>query len=153
MAWHGARVRAPPTRPRRAGTGPSTHALHARQRRGVDVEELVHRRLVLRAERGVAVVAVAAARHRRVVGDVARGLLEVGAQPRALQDLRQDVRDPLAGDVRAAELGDRVVAVADEDPLVELRGALALVAVERPRRPAGSESANSSRNSRRSVPW
>ena len=42
-----------------------------------------------------------------------------------------DVGDPLAGDVRAAELGDRVVAVAEEDPLVELGGALALVAVAR----------------------
>ena len=71
----------------------------------------------------VAVVAVAAAGHRRVVGDVARRLLEVGAHPRPLEDLREDVRDPLAGDVRAAELRDRVVAVADEDPLVELGGA------------------------------
>jgi hypothetical protein len=34
---------------------------------------------------------------------------------------------PLAGDVRAAELGHRVVAVADEDALVELRGADALL--------------------------
>ena len=71
-------------------------------------------------------VAVAPAGHRLVVGDVARGLLEVGAQPRPLEHLGQDVGDPLAGDVRAAELGDGVVAVADEDPLVELRGARAL---------------------------
>jgi hypothetical protein len=34
--------------------------------------------------------------------------------------------------VRAAELSDRVVAVADEDALVELGGTLALGAVERP---------------------
>src|SRR5262249_6413129 len=58
-------------------------------------------------------------------------LLEVGAHPRPLEDLREDVRDPLAGDVRAAELGHRVVAVADEDPLVELCRAAALVAVPR----------------------
>jgi hypothetical protein len=36
--------------------------------------------------------------------------------------------------VRPAELRDRVVAVAEEDALVELAGALALLAVERPRR-------------------
>ena len=59
---------------------------------------------------------------------------------------------PLARDVRAAELGHRVVAVADEDALVELRRARALVAVVRRAAASGSESANSSRNSRRSVP-
>ena len=32
--------------------------------------------------------------------------------------------------MRAAQLGNRVVAVAEEDPLVELAGALALLAVE-----------------------
>ena len=69
---------------------------------------------------------------RPVVGDVARRLLEVGGQPPALQDLGEHVGDPLAGDVGAADLGDRVVAVADEDALVEARGALALDAVERP---------------------
>jgi hypothetical protein len=35
--------------------------------------------------------------------------------------------------VRAAELGDGVVAVADEDPLVQLRGALALLGLRRAR--------------------
>ena len=101
---------------------------HPWQRPRVDREQLIHRRAVLRSELGVAVVAVAARRvgDRRVVGDVARRLLEVGAQPRALQDLGEHVGDPLAGDVGAAELGDRVVAVAQEDPLVQLGGALAL---------------------------
>ena len=79
-------------------------------------------------------VAVAAAGHRRVVGDVAGALLEVGAEPRALEDLGEDVARPLAGDVGAAELGDAVVAVADEDPLVELGRALALLAVVAARR-------------------
>ena len=60
--------------------------------------------------------------------------------------------DPLAGDVRAAELRHRVVPVADEDPLVELGRARALAAVDVRRDLRGSESANSSRNSRRSVP-
>ena len=67
--------------------------------------------------------------HRGVVGDVAGRLLQVGAEARALEDLGEHVRDPLAGDVGAAELGDRVVAVAEEDPLVQLRRPLALVAV------------------------
>ena len=93
---------------------------HARERLGVGTEQRVHRRLVLGAELGVPVVAVAAARHRGVVGDVAGRLLEVGGQARALECLGDDVRHPLAGDVRSAELRHRVVAVADEDPLVEL---------------------------------
>src|SRR4051794_19276742 len=106
-----------------------------RQAVGVDGEEFVHRARVRRPERGVAVVAVAAvaaAGHRRVVCDVARGLLEVGGKAGALEDLRQYVRDPLARDVHAAELRDRVVAVAEEDGLVELRGALTLAGVPRP---------------------
>ena len=70
--------------------------------------------------------------HRAVVGDVARGLLEVGGQPAALEQLGHHVRHVLAGDVRAAELGHGVVAVAEEDALVELGRALALLAVERP---------------------
>src|SRR5205823_14383917 len=78
----------------------------AREGIGVDHEDPVHRLLVRGAQLRVAVVAEAPGRagHWRVVGDVARGLLEVRAEPRALQDLRQDVRGPLAGDVRAAEL-------------------------------------------------
>ncbi len=108
-----------------------------RQRAGVDSEDLVHRLLVLRAEVAVAVVAVTAAGHRGVVGDVARRLLEIGAHARALEDLRQNVGDPLAGDVRAAQLGDGVVAVADEDALVELGRPPALVAV--PGRAGGRE--------------
>ena len=98
----------------------------AREQRRVGGEELVHRRLVRRAEPRVAVVAVAEALERVVVGDVARRLLEVGGQAWPLQDLREEVRRPLARDVRAAELRDGVVAVAEEDRLVELRRALAL---------------------------
>src|SRR5205814_10124544 len=92
----------------------------------VRLEQVIQRALVLRAEARVAVVAVAVAAHARVVSDVAGRLLEVRGEPRALQELRQQVRRPLAGDVRAAELRDGVVAVAEEDPLVELRRALAL---------------------------
>ena len=82
-------------------------------------------------EARVAAVAVAEPLEPRVVGDVAGRLLEVCGEPRTLQDLRQQVRGPLAGDVRAAELRDRVVAVAEEDRLVQLRGALALGALPR----------------------
>ena len=68
------------------------------------------------------------------VRNVARGLLEVGHQPAALEHLRQDVRGVLDGQVHAAELRDRVVAVLVEHPLIELVGAL-----ECPRRtPAGA---------------
>ena len=126
-----------PHRPRPCGRRLAVHArervvdprAHARQRGGVGREEGIHRALVVGAQLGVAVVAIAAARHRRVVGDVARRLLEVGGGPRPLQHLGQHVRDPLAGDVRAAELRHRVVAITDEDALVELRGALAFAAV------------------------
>ena len=59
-----------------------------------------------------------------VVGDVARRLLEVGHQPPPLEQLRQDVRGLLARQVHAAELGDRVVAVLDEDLLVQCLGPL-----------------------------
>ena len=105
------------------------------ERARVDREDLVHRGAELGPEPLVAVVAVAAAGvlgQRLVVGDVAGRLLEVGGEAAALQHLGEDVGDPLAGDVGAADLGDRVVAVAEEDALVELRGALALLRVEGP---------------------
>ena len=127
--------RAPPGRlrllaPRPALGGPGLDPL---ERARVDREQLVHRLPVLGTELVVAVVAEAAAGvlgERLVVGDVSGRLLEVGGEAAALEDLGENVRYPLAGDVGAADLGDRVVAVAEEDPLVELRGALALGAVE-----------------------
>ena len=76
------------------------------------------------------VEAVAAAGQRLVVGDVAGRLLEVGGEAAALQELGEDVGDPLAGDVGTPDLGDRVVAVAHEDALVELRRPCPLVGVE-----------------------
>ena len=93
---------------------------------GVGVEQPVHVADVAGAERrpehlGVAVVAVAAA-DARVVGDVAGRLLEVGHEPAPLEHLGEQVRCLLAGQVHAAELGDRVVAVLEEDPVVELLG-------------------------------
>ena len=69
----------------------------------------------------VAVVAVPTA-EARVVGDVAGGLLEVGHEPTPLEHLGEQVRGLLAGQVHATELGDRVVAVLEEDPVVELLG-------------------------------
>ena len=121
-----------------------------RELAAVRLEQVVERDLVRRAEARVAVIAEAVAVELRVVGDVAGRLLEVRGEPGTLEDLRQQVRRPLARDVRAAELRDRVVAVADEDPLEELGARV-------PSAPSiagtsGTESANSSRKSRRSVP-
>ena len=53
------------------------------------------------------------------VGDVAGGLLQVAGQPPPLEHLGQDVRRALHRDVGAAELGDGVVAVLRQDPVVE----------------------------------
>ena len=114
------------------GQRAAAHSSTSPSERGVDREDLVHRRGELRAELVVAVEAVAAFGQRLVVGDVAGRLLQVGGEAAALQRLGEDVGDPLAGDVGAAELGDRVVAVADEDALVELGGASPLVLVEGP---------------------
>src|SRR5206468_7468672 len=59
-----------------------------------------------------------------VVRDVARGLLEVGHEASPLEHLGQDVGRALARQVDAAELRDGIVAVLEEDALVELLGAL-----------------------------
>src|SRR5215210_3855243 len=122
-----------PVAAREALGGP---ALDARERLGVGVEERVHSPFVLGPKLRVAPVPIAATRHVRVVGYVARRLLEVGGEPPALKDLGDDVRDPLEGEVRAPELGHRVVPVAEEDALVERRRALALDAARRASRPA-----------------
>ena len=94
----------------------------------VGVEHAVHVADVPRAEaagehRWVAEEAVAPP-EAVVVGDVARALLEVAHQAAPLEDLGEDVRCLLAGQVHAAELGDGVVAVLDEHLLVEVLGAL-----------------------------
>ena len=117
------------------GQRSAAHDLDRLQAARVDREQLVHGAPAYGGPSSfVAVVAIAAVAggDRLVVGDVAGRLLEVGGEPAALQDLGEDVRDPLAGNVRASHLGDRVVAVAHEHPLVEARGALALDSVERP---------------------
>src|SRR5262249_33922372 len=104
------------------------------ERARVDREQLLHRSGVLGAELVIPVETVPPAcrlRERLVVRDVARGLLQVGGEAAALQHLGEDVGDPLAGDMRAAELRDRVVAEAAEDPLVEAGRALSLFALER----------------------
>ena len=99
------------------------------QQLGVGVEHAVHVADVAGPEAGVEdlgvpAVAVVAGRQARVVGDVARRLLEVGHQAPPLEDLGEHVRGLLAGEVDAAELGDGVVAEVAEDPLVELLGPL-----------------------------
>ena len=103
--------------------------LHAREERAVGVEDSVHLAheagAVLGVEQfGWPEVAVLPVVEPLVVRDVARRLLEVGHETSPLEDLRQHVGGLLAGEVDAAELCDRVVAVLDEDPLVELLGAL-----------------------------
>ena len=50
--------------------------------------------------------------------------LQIAHQPAPLEHLGEDVRRLLAGQVHAAELGDGVVAVLEEDLLVQLLGAL-----------------------------
>ena len=100
--------------------------LHPRQQLGVGVEDAIHVADVAGAEArhqhvGVAVVAVAAP-DAGVVGDVAGGLLEVGHEPAPLEHLGEQVGGLLARQVDAAELGDRVVAVLEEHPVVELLG-------------------------------
>src|SRR6185436_11722863 len=57
-----------------------------------------------------------------VVRNVARRLLEIGHEASPLEYLGQEVRGALAGQVHAAELGHRVVAVLDEHSLVKLLG-------------------------------
>ena len=99
--------------------------LHAREQRAVGVEHPVHladeARPVRRVEDlGRAVVAVLAVVQPLVVRDVAGRLLEVGHESPPLEHLRQHVGRLLAGEVDAAQLCHRVVAVLDEDLLVEL---------------------------------
>ena len=70
---------------------------------------------------GIPVVAVAAA-EACVVGHIARGLLEVGHEPSPLQHLGEHVGGLLARQVHTAQLRHRVVAVLEEDPVVEFLG-------------------------------
>ena len=73
------------------------------------------------------------------VRHVAGRLLQVRHQPAALEHLREDVRHALAGDVRAAELRHRVVAVLLEHPAVQPLGAFAArLAAGAGRVPAGA---------------
>ena len=108
-----------------AGVAGDEPGLQPGQQLGVGVEHPVHVAHVAGAERrvedlGRPVVAVVAARQPGVVADVAGRLLEVGHQAAPLEDLGQHVGGLLAGQVDAAQLGHRVVAVLEEDPLVEL---------------------------------
>ena len=57
-----------------------------------------------------------------VVGDVAGALLEIAHQATPLEDLGEQVGRLFAREVDATELGDGVVAVVEEDPLVQLLG-------------------------------
>ena len=59
----------------------------------------------------------------RGIRHVARGLFEIGHQTAPLEHFRQYVRDPLASDVRAAELCDRIVAVFAQHTRVQFVGA------------------------------
>ena len=130
----------------------------------VGLHRLVHaavrgrtpRRGTRRSDRRAACRRVRAARWRAtpagpvVVAHVARRLLQVRGQPSPLQRLGQQLRGLLAREVHAAELGHRVVAVLDEDVLVEARGAFTADGGRRRGPQRRVSSANSSRNRRRS---
>ena len=101
--------------------------LHRRDPFRVPLERVVHRAHVAVAQRAPFelrrdVIPPAAVQPIRV-GHVAGRLLEVRHQPAPLEHFRQDVRHVFAGDVRAAELCDRVVAVLVEHARVQLLGA------------------------------
>ncbi len=132
--------------------------LHLRQERAVRVEHPVHLAdeagAVWRVEDlGRAEVAVLPVLEPLVVRDVARRLLEVRHEAPPLEHLRQHVRGLLAGEVDTTELGHRVVAVLDEDLLVELlRPARVRRSRRRWRRPrCRARPTNSSRKSRRRL--
>ena len=95
----------------------------------VEGEQPVHDRVEFPAQRrvrdlgGRGELPVPVALAPLIVHDVARALLEVGREPRTLDDLGQDVGDILAGQVRAAELRHGIVAVLGEHLFVEFFGA------------------------------
>ena len=126
-----ARVCAPADSSSRAGELTADPGRRLLEQAAVGLEDVVERALVLRTEAGVAVIAVPEAVELVVIGDVARRLLEIRGEPRSLEDLRQQVRRPLARDVRPAELRDRVVAVPEEDPFVQVGRSLSLGALDR----------------------
>ena len=100
--------------------------LHDRHELRIGREHAVDVAHVARAQRRVqhlrvAVVAVTASQT-LVVGDVAGALLQVSHQPAPLQHLGQQVGGLLAGQVYATELGHRIVAVLEEDPVVQSLG-------------------------------
>ena len=57
-----------------------------------------------------------------VVRHVPGRLFEIAGQPAPFEDLRQDLGRLLTREVDTPELGHRVVAVFQEDPLVQLLG-------------------------------
>ena len=95
---------------------------------GIGVEHPVHVADVTRSERrgqnGRIAIEPVPATEPGVVGDVAGRLLEVRHEPTPLEHLGQDVRGLLAREVHPTELGHGVVAVLDEDLVVERLGAL-----------------------------
>ena len=102
---------------------------HARQPGRIGLEGPVQRGHIALAQRAgqlVGDVIAPPALGPIVVGDVAGGLLEVGHEPAPLQHLGQEIGRALAREVHSAELGDRVVAVLEEDALVQLLGATAV---------------------------
>ena len=90
--------------------------------RAVRLEQGVRRRFVARiGQLRATVIEEAAARVAAVESDVACRLLERrDPDPAVLERLRGQGRSLLDRDMRTRQLGDRVVAVADEDPFVEL---------------------------------
>ena len=103
--------------------------LHLGQELAIGIEHAVHLAYVPGPERrleqtGIPAVAIMARAQATVVGDVAGRLLQVGHQATSLEHLGQEVGGLFAGQVDAAQLGHRIVAVLEEDLLVELLGPL-----------------------------
>ena len=111
---------------RRLGDAVTEVLVHVPDQVGVDVEKTIHVGDVASPQRrgqdlGIPVVAVPPT-ETGVIGDVPGGLLEVRHQASPFQDLGQQIGGLLTGQVHAPELGHAVVAVLEEDLVVELFG-------------------------------
>ena len=102
--------------------------LHRRNPSRIGLERVIHHPGELGCERrpcdfGRHVILPAPVRPIRV-GDISRGLFEVGHQATPLEDLGQNIGGAFAGDVDAAQLCDRIVSVLVEDARIQPVGAV-----------------------------
>src|SRR4051812_17693125 len=97
--------------------GVSNPRPHEREEFTIEPEEFIHRTAVVIPQLLRREVAVAPARHRSIIGDIARRLLEICREAVTLEPLRKQVARPFASDVRPTQLSYGIVAIADKDPL------------------------------------